>query len=168
MKKQTAPLGLLLFFLLSLYHIRLVPVGCFHGCCVCVSFPLNVSSIPPPPRPNYMDIGNTLVPQVFGRRWLSFGAPCRCYCWRHGEKKLKKSKVVGRQSFNPTSSPPPLFFALQVDVIITLECSHSVLVSDVFSFFFGYFLVFSIFFSFPFSFLFPVVLLSRGTGNSSG
>lgn len=52
------------------------------------------------------------------------------------KRSRQKSKVVGRQVSTPPL-PPPLFFALQVDVIITLECSHSVLVSDVFSFFFS-------------------------------
>ena len=70
-----------------LHHIRSVPVSRFHGCC-CVSLPFNVSSI----HSNYMDIGNTLVSQVFCRFVGLFLSVCRCYCWRH-EKEVKKSKV---------------------------------------------------------------------------
>ena len=40
-------------------------------------------------QPNYMDIGNTLVSQVFCRFVGLFLSVCRCYCWRH-EKEVKK------------------------------------------------------------------------------
>jgi hypothetical protein len=106
MKKQTAPLGLLLFF-----FFLSTTSGWFRSAdsmvAVCVYRSHLMLAPSPPLRPNYMDIGNRLVPQVFGRRWLSFGAPCRCYCWRHGEKKSKKSKVVGRQVSTPPLPPPP-------------------------------------------------------------
>jgi|688.fasta_scaffold878176_1 hypothetical protein len=86
MKKQTAPLSLLLSFFFSTTSGRFRSAASMVVVVFRCRLMLALSF-----QPNYMDIGNTLVSQVFCRFVGLFLSVCRCYCWRH-DKEVKKVK----------------------------------------------------------------------------
>jgi hypothetical protein len=86
MKKQTAPLSLLLSFFFSTTSGRFRSAASMVVVVFRCRLMLALSI-----QPNYMDIGNTLVSQVFCRFVGLFLSVCRCYCWRH-DKEVKKVK----------------------------------------------------------------------------